>query len=354
MAPRSSKAASRESQENGKLSPTRPPTSSDVARLANVSQATVSLVLNNAGGANRYSEETRQRVLTAAEQLGYVPHAMARSLRAGHSNLVLLPFMVFSTSPSGVEFQQAIAMRLDDLGYTVLLQVIHARPILAAAQVWASLRPIAVLMREESVTSEAVEILRRVGVQAILALGSTPSKLVPTALVNFVSVGQLAGEYLASKGHRHIAVLVPRNPRILPLGLQRLQGVEEVGRRHGLQIERVDLSYDFAEAQRLVERWRGGPQPTAVFTYNDDFGTLLMRALQDTGVHIPDQVALVSCDDLPICDLLRPRLTSIRTGPAQYSGKLIADFLDGLIRGTVTDQEVLRMPEPELMVRDSS
>ena len=62
-----------------------------MARLANVSQSTVSLVLNNVGD-NRFTEETRQRVLAAAEQLGYVPHAMARSLRAGHSNLVLLPF----------------------------------------------------------------------------------------------------------------------------------------------------------------------------------------------------------------------------------------------------------------------
>jgi DNA-binding LacI/PurR family transcriptional regulator len=354
MARQSSKAASRERPENGELSPARPPTSSDVARLANVSQATVSLVLNNAGGDNRYSEETQQRVLAAAEQLGYVPHALARSLRAGNSNLVLLPFMVLSTSSSGVEFQQAIAMRLDELGYTVLLQVIQARPMLTAAQVWASLRPVAVLLPEESLTSDAVEVLRRAGVQAIVAMCGTPSRLVPTALINFTSVGRLAGEHLASKGHRHIAVLVPRNPRILSLGLQRLQGVEEAGRRYGLQIERVDLGYDFAEAQSLVERWRQGPRPTAVFTYNDDFGMLLMRALQDTGVRIPDQIALVGCDDLPICDLLRPRLTSIRTGPAVYSGKLIAEFLDGLIRGTVTDQEVLRMPEPELIVRDSS
>ncbi len=267
---------------------------------------------------------------------------------------MLLPFIASSTHASGVEFQQAIATRLDELGYTVLLQVIQARPMLAAAQVWASLRPVAVLLPEESLTSDAVEVLRRAGVQAIVAMSGTPSTLVPTALINFTSVGRLAGEHLASKGHRHIAVLVPRNPRILSLGLQRLQGVEEVGRRQGLQIERVDLSYDFAEAQRLVERWRQGPRPTAVFTYNDDYGTLLMRALQDTGIRIPDDVALVGCDDLPTCELLRPRLTSIRTGPAEYSGKLIADFLDGLIRGTVTGQEVLHMPDPELIVRDSS
>jgi DNA-binding LacI/PurR family transcriptional regulator len=340
--------------QNGRTQ--RPHTIRDVAKLAKVSPATVSYVLNDAPDA-RVGEETRQRVLAAAAELAYVPSALARSLQAGRSNLVLMPFFVLSTSfsSSGIGFQQAIAMRLTEIGYTVLLQVIQEQPILATAQVWASLRPAGVIVGEESLTPEAVAVLHRAGVQAILAMGGTPSKLVPTALINFVSTGRLVGEHLASKGHRHIAVVVPRNPRTLILALQRLQGIEEAARRHaGMRIDRVDLGYDFAEAQRLVEQWRKGPRPTAVFTYNDEFGVLLMRALKDAGFRIPDEVALVGCDDLPICDLLRPRLTSIRTGPAGHSGRVLADFLDGMIQGTVPDQEVLRLPEPELIARDSS
>ncbi len=66
------------------------PTSADVARLAGVSRATVSYVLNN-NATVRISDPTRRRVREAALQLGYVPHAAARSLRAGHSRMVLLP-----------------------------------------------------------------------------------------------------------------------------------------------------------------------------------------------------------------------------------------------------------------------
>jgi DNA-binding LacI/PurR family transcriptional regulator len=68
----------------------RPATSNDVARLAGVSQATVSYVLNDTPG-KRITAQTRARVLDAAARLGYVPSASAQSLRSGQSNLVLIP-----------------------------------------------------------------------------------------------------------------------------------------------------------------------------------------------------------------------------------------------------------------------
>ena len=75
------------------------PTSADVARLAGVSRATVSYVLNNTS-AVRISEPTRRRVHEAAKELGYVPHAAARSLRAGHSRMVLMPAPTVAVGPA--------------------------------------------------------------------------------------------------------------------------------------------------------------------------------------------------------------------------------------------------------------
>ena len=79
-----------EARENSTRAGIPVPTSSDVARVAGVSRATVSYVLNNTG-AVRISDPTRRRVHQAARDLGYVPHAAARSLRAGHSRMVLMP-----------------------------------------------------------------------------------------------------------------------------------------------------------------------------------------------------------------------------------------------------------------------
>src|SRR3954453_20407331 len=93
--------------ENKQIPLSRPPTSADVARLANVSRATVSFVLDNVWD-NRVSEETRERVLKATEELSYVPHAMARSLRAGQSNLVLMPFFDWPHNLDSMAFLQEL------------------------------------------------------------------------------------------------------------------------------------------------------------------------------------------------------------------------------------------------------
>src|SRR5690242_14164125 len=79
------------------------PTSADVARLAGVSRATVSYVLNNTS-AVRISEPTRRRVQEAAKELGYVPHAAARTLRAGHSRMVLMPTLPVPAGPLYSQF----------------------------------------------------------------------------------------------------------------------------------------------------------------------------------------------------------------------------------------------------------
>lgn len=95
------------------------PTSADVARLAGVSRATVSYVLNN-NATVRISEPTRHRVREAAAHLGYVPHAAARSLRAGHSRLVLLPSGHIPAGPLHQRFFQELQAGLRRLDYTVV------------------------------------------------------------------------------------------------------------------------------------------------------------------------------------------------------------------------------------------
>ncbi len=311
-----------------------PPTSMDVARLANVSRATVSYVLNEVSDA-RISEATKERVLQAAAKLGYVPHEIASSLRSGRSDLVLLPFFDWPYNQSSITFLQELALQLDRLGYTVMLRFFGRGEKKSPARKIAAFHPLGVITVAEELSQADIEILSRNGVRAILAYDRAPTASIPSIAIDFTSVGECVGQHFINNGHRDIAAIVPRDARILHLGLQRLEGLERVGNQHGVRIERIDLGYDTMEAAALAAKWKQSLRPTAVFTYNDDYGLLLMSALQDAGLEIPGDIALVGCDDLPLCEMLRPRLTSVNISPDDRA-RDIANYFDQMIQGQIT------------------
>jgi DNA-binding LacI/PurR family transcriptional regulator len=328
----------------------RPPTSGDVARRAGVSRATVSYVLNDVAR-SRISPETADRVREAAGALGYIPHAMARSLRIGRSTLVLVPRMTSPPGPMLDSFQEALEGRLAELGYTVVIHGDrHVRGV-AGARVWASLRPVGIIVETRRLTQPALDVLRTAGATAILGLGWSTSRLVPTLVHDHSAVGGCAAEHLISTGHRALAAVVPRDPQLLDLGRERLGGFRAAAA--GLTVERVDLAFDQADAALVAERWARGPRPSAVFAYNDEYGMLLMRALLDAGLGVPANVAVVGADDLPLCDLLRPRLTSVHL-EAISSARSVAETLDGMIRGTLRRVPPLRLLSPRIVVRESA
>jgi DNA-binding LacI/PurR family transcriptional regulator len=323
-----------------------------VARRAGVSRATVSYVLNDVR-ASRISPETVARVREAAGSLGYVPHAMARSLRSGRSDVVLVPRM---TWPSGAlidSYHETLEERLGELGYTVITHGDSRARGVAAARVWASLRPVGLIVETRRLTRRAVDVLRTAGATSILGLGWSPSELVPTVINDHRGVGSCAAGYLAATGHRAVAAVVPRDPRLVDLGLERLAGFRETAVARELSVERVDLAFDQAEALPIVARWARGPRPSAVFTYNDEYGMLLMRALLDAGLRVPADVALVGADDLPLCDLLRPRLTSVHLEVVS-SAHSVADTLHGMIRGVQARPPSVRLLRSRIVVRESA
>src|SRR5262249_20916554 len=159
------------------------------------SRATVSYVLNDVPS-SRISADTAARVREAAGALGYVPHAMARSLRAGRTTLVLVPRMTSPPGPMLDSFQEALEGRLAELGYTVGVHGDrHVRGV-AGARVWASLRPVGIVVETKRLTQRAVDVLRTAGTTAILGLGWSASSLVPTLVSDHAGVGGCAAEFL--------------------------------------------------------------------------------------------------------------------------------------------------------------
>ncbi|MFG2976579.1 LacI family DNA-binding transcriptional regulator [Streptomyces sp. NPDC048331] len=303
-------------------------TSADVARLAGVSRATVSFVLNDTQG-HRVSAGTRARVLDAAKQLGYVPHAAARSLRAGRSNLVLMPSSISAIGRLVSDWVDDLHSELDRFGYTAVLHAGRFTDPLDAARAWAELRPAAVVALDgDRFTAQAAEVLARAGVRGMLAFASHPVEGVHTIGFDHTRIGATAAEHLIARGRSRIGVVMPQERGLGTLAEPRLAGAESVAARHMATVAPVELSYTRESASALARRWRS-LDLDAAFTYNDEYAALLLHALQAEGISVPDEVALVGCDDLVLATLQQPALTTVRLD--MPSAAQIADAVHELI-----------------------
>ncbi|MFM9770711.1 LacI family DNA-binding transcriptional regulator [Streptomyces galilaeus] len=298
------------------------PTSADVARLAGVSRATVSYVLNDTG-AVRISEPTRRRVHRAAEELGYVPHAAARSLRAGHSRMVLMPAPPVPAGPLHSQFVHDFQGALSRLDYTVVQYGNCGLHGDEAARAWAELRPVAVLVPGPGLGPRGVAVLKRSGARAVVTFGTEPVDGAHALLTDHAGVGRGAARHLYARGRRRIGVVVPEEPGLETFSAPRLDGA----------------------------RWRDLGLD-GVFAYNDEYAMLLMSALQDEGVRVPEDAAVIGADDLMLARLLRPRLSTVRiTLP---SGRGLAELVDRAVRNPGATPESHELFDATVVQRDST
>ncbi|MFD1662979.1 LacI family DNA-binding transcriptional regulator [Streptomyces caeni] len=330
--------------------PSAAPTSADVARLAGVSRATVSYVLNNTS-AVRISEATRRRVHDAAEELGYVPHAAARSLRAGHSRMVLMPAPNVPMGPLYSQFINELQWALGRLDYTVVQYGSIGLRGDEAARAWAELRPVAVLVPGGGLGPQGVHVLKRSGARAVVTLGPERVDGAHALLMDHHRVGHSAGAHLLARGRRRVGVVVPREPGLEFFSRPRLEGVRHAARDTDATVAELPLAYTEEDAARLAARWRSLGLD-AVFAYNDEYAMLLMRALQDEGIAVPDDTAVVGADDLTLGRLLRPRLSTVHIDLP--SGRDLAELVDRVVRDPAGAPEAHEVFGARIVHRESS
>ncbi|MBC7270493.1 MAG: LacI family DNA-binding transcriptional regulator [Streptomyces sp.] len=326
------------------------PTSADVARLAGVSRATVSYVLNNTS-AVRISEPTRRRVHEAAKELGYVPHAAARSLRAGHSRMVLMPAPTIPVGPLYSQFLSELQGALGRLDYTVVQYGTAGVHGDEAARAWAELRPVAVLVPGSGLGPQGVAVLKRSGARAVVTLGPGTVDGAHALLMDHAAVGRAAAAHLYARGRRRIGVVVPEEPGLEVFSRPRLHGVRHALRGTDATVTELPLAYDEEAAARLAGRWRSLGLD-AVFAYNDEYAMLLMRALKDDGVRIPGETAVIGADDLMLGRLLRPRLSTVHI--ELPSGRDLAELVDRAVRNPTAPPERREVLGASVVARDST
>jgi DNA-binding LacI/PurR family transcriptional regulator len=326
-------------------------TGQHVAERAGVSRATVSYVLNDAAG-QPISAETRARVLAAAAELGYTPHAAARQLRTGVSDLVLLALPPFPLSHAFSLCVSSFTHRIGELGYTALVDP-TTQEVARLEHTLARIQPIALVASDEHLSEPLVTRVRSAGTRAVLGFGDAPLGFAPTVVFDQSAPTRAAMAHLASHGHRSVVALMPSDPAFHWFRVGRQAGAEEAAREHGIELTVVESPLDHDRVAEVVKESLAGPtHPDAVLAYNDDYALLALRSLVDGGVRVPDDVAVIGCDNLPVAELFTPRLTTVNVDMTAL-GTLIADSLHQMLC-TGTAPDVIPVPAPVIVERDSA
>ena len=299
----------------------------DIARQAGVSISTASNVLNNKTGIIKASEETRQRIIKTARELDYSPSIMARGLRSGKSFLagMMLPAIYGSFIP---EILQGAEDILNENNYNMILctykNISEFRgkwKILCSKKVDGI---ITLPSREEAFIDSYAEM--RTKIPLVFTAGRIDTLDVPFAYVPPVEIATIAARYLLQNGHRNIGILGPRRGEFLESFSNEINKCSDA--KYSVSKELTTVSSAIPEFMRMLKEFK---EMTAVLAYNDEVAAAVIYEAGKMGIRIPENLSVLGIDDLPICKMVRPNITTIaqpRYEQGSEAARLLMDIIN--------------------------
>jgi len=332
------------------------PTQADVARVANVSQAMVSYILND-NTTLTVPDETRARILAAIDDLGYVPNRRAQSLRTGktYTLAVIIPDI---TNPFYPAFERGVQDAAEQRGYDLVTYNTDgvAEKEITCLRSLQQGRVDGVVGVFFHATTEHLRPLTDQGVAVVRFEPRARGPLdvaVDSIYVDNSAAARTAVSYLIERGHTRIGMIAgrqgPRSTRVL--------GYRQALTDHNIPIK-DDLIHDgdFAEGGGYAGM-RGlltlTPRPTAVFAANDLMAMGALIALREEGLRVPQDMAVVGFDDIPAAKLVAPPLTTVtqfERDIGRRAAEMVLERLHEAITGVARSEE---MPY-RLVLRESA
>jgi LacI family transcriptional regulator len=322
------------------------PTSSDIAKVAGVSQSTVSRVLN---GDPRVARQTRERVAGVIEQLGYTPNAVARGLVTRRTQLV---GVVVSdvTNPFYPELLEAIEHQLTEHGLKMILSNAGERPEDSYMRVLEEHRVDGIVFTAATIDSEAVRTLARRRFPIVVANRSVDGVECDSVTGDNEAGARAAAQHLLDLGHRRIGIL-SGHPRA-STSRDRLAGfvaaLADADAEPDPVLIRVGwYSYEVAYRE-AVELLTLDAPPTAIFCLNDLMAFAALNAAVAVGREVPRELSVVGFDDIRMASWERFQLTTVRQPLAEMArttADLVAQRIDS------PDAPYQRLVFPSLLVR---
>lgn len=328
----------------------------DVASVAKVSPSTVSRALTKP---DLVARETRERVLQAAQQLGYQPNKLARGLRKQKSHLLGL-IVGDILAPFHATLAKGVQDAAEKHGYMVFLFNSDEQPEKEARylQELQSHLPEGLLLVPTAQTRQHLHSFPSMRDLPIIELDRTSGTPgVHAVLVENILGAREAVEHLIQLGHRRIG-MVAGEP-VITTAQERLEGYRQALKQAGIAFDErlVANGYHkeeggYAAAMELLRR-PPADRPTALFVGNSEMAAGTVQAIRDLGLRIPDQVSLVSFDDTRWAQLMKPALTVVAQ-PAYEIGFLACETLVSLLRQKKSlHSQILRL-KTSLLIRQST
>jgi LacI family transcriptional regulator len=323
----------------------------DVAKLAGVSVSTASRILSNSKK-EKYSSETRARVLAASAGLGYRPNFAARALVSGQTHIVAAVFPRIYDTPftaaASLQILSGIEAFCSDNGYHMLI----SSPKIIDSELDSNFTNLltggyldGLIIDGHFNITPIMDVINDLELPCVV-LGHYPHTY--SLRSDNVLGGQLMMKHLIELGHRCIGVIS------VPDITERLEGVRQAAELHGIAFDSLPHYHgSFSEdsgasgAEQLLTQH---PELTALIAFNDRMAMGAIKQLHQMGYRVPDDISVIGYDDLPRSRDFNPPLTTIHHRLSQW-GSLAMEMLLDLINGSSPDSIVL---SPELVVRRST
>jgi LacI family transcriptional regulator len=323
-----------------------------IAKLANVDHSTVSRALRNSPVVKK---STRDRILKIAKEYDYVPNEIARSLKTQNTRIIGL-LVSDIKNPFFTEIISATESYLARNKYNIILcntnySIPKERELL---NLLFSRGVDGIIFSPTSMIHLHTKFFKRYSIPAVLL--DIDCRNLET---NSVFVDQEVGAYsaitfLLQKGHRRIAFLA--GPQTMSSSEQAIVGFRKAHNDNNVMVDetlilRIPQNYDIAysETLKLLKKSIG---ITAIFSLTDFMCIGVYRALQEQGLRIPQDIAVIGYDDLPFSRFMQPSLTTVRQPSREIGNNAAQIILDNIKAYSEWEPMTVKL-KPELIVRDS-
>jgi DNA-binding LacI/PurR family transcriptional regulator len=332
------------------ISQNRNATIDEVARLAGVSSATVSRVINQTAFVN---PETTKKVQDAIEILHYVPSSAAQTLAGKKTNTIGLIVQAIS-EVFFVPLLRGIELAASQAGYNLLIHATHFQHEIQGYKTLGEHNTDGVLVFANSLDETELSYLYKNQFPAVLIYHNPPQEItLPSINIDNKSGALNMMEHLIQVHNRKRIVFL-RGPQDTHDAIWREKGYRQALQTHGIPyddnlVAQGDFLYETAvdSMRTIIQK---GVQFDAVFSADDGSAFGAYAALKGAGIRVPEDVSLVGFDDVPFADHFSPTLTTVQA-PTEAIGKLAVDTLIQRIQGTEVQQDVL-LPT-QLVIRQS-